>query len=151
MPAWIELDATHAVADVVATSVGKIARVQRRLQPGQRYRRCRRRRIGQQNGKFIATHAANDIASAKNGSQLVGERYQGAVSFGMAEAVIYFLEAIQVEKQQAYRVLESLAGCQCVLGQHFKTTAVGKGGQFVHCCKLYCLDFLLHHSRKVLQ
>src|SRR5260370_9003417 len=85
-------------------------------------------RFGENEGEFVAAVSRGGIDSAAMNAEHIGEAADGAAAEEMAEVIVDFLQAIEVEKQHR----ESPAGAIGALGFVFKDiekpAIVGKAG-----------------------
>jgi len=75
--------------------------------------------------------ARHDVVLARGGAQHFGHPLQHMVAFGVAVAVVYLLEMIEVDHQQGGAFLAAMRGAQHLRGQLVKGAPVEQAGEAV--------------------
>lgn len=73
--------------------------------------------IGEQNDKFVPTLPGEDIGLTEGRFHQIGDGDQRAVTLFMPPGIIDVLEAVEVDKGEAYRLLAALGRQQGILRQ----------------------------------
>ena len=88
-------------------------------------------RVDDDDGEFVAAHAADVAVGADFVDQALGDRAQHGVALGVAEGVVDRLEAVEVEKHDRARHIADGRGAQRLAEQLADAAAVGQARQHV--------------------
>ena len=105
--------------------------------------------IGEQNDKFVPTLPREDIGLAEGRFHQVGDGDQRAIALFMPPGIIDVLEAIEVDKRQAHRLMAALGRQQGILCQGEEPPAIKQSRQLIRGCRIQHLELILHDRRQI--
>ena len=105
--------------------------------------------IGEQNDKFVPTLPREDIGLAEGRFHQVGDGDQCAIALFMPPGIIDVLEAIEVDKRQAHRLMAALGRQQGILCQGEEPPAIKQSRQLIRGCRIQHLELILHDRRQI--
>ncbi len=105
--------------------------------------------IGEQNDKFVPTLPREDIGLAEGRFHQVGDGDQRAIALFMPPGIIDVLEAIEVDKRQAHRLMAALGRQQGILCQGEESPAIKQSRQLILGCRIQHLELILHDRRQI--
>jgi len=86
-------------------------------------------RFRENQGEFVAAVSRGGIDSAAMNAEYIGEAADGAAAEEMAEVIVDFLQAVEVEKQHRERPAGAIGALGFVFKDIEKPTVVGKAGK----------------------
>jgi hypothetical protein len=93
--------------------------------------------LGKQQGKFVPAEAESGVGSTKRSLQRGGDGAKNIVTARMAELVVDFFEAMQVERNQAERLGVAFGTIEFFLEGDVEQTAIVEAGERVGDCAAF--------------